>query len=469
MSFPRYGSYKDSGVEWLGEVPSDWSVKPLKREARLVTERASTRFRPLGLENIEGWSGRLFETDTDFEGEGIAFRPGDVLYGKLRPYLAKVYATDFAGEAVGDFHVIRPAATTLARFLSYLLLTRELVSILDGSTFGAKMPRVGWEFLGALKVAFPTLSEQSAITDFLDRETAKIDALVEAQRRLIALLKEKRQAVISHAVTKGLDRSAPLKPSGIDWLGDVPAHWEVKPLMWLTAPGRDIMYGIVLPGPDVGEGVRIVKGGDVKASRLKPSSLCCTTPEIEAPFARARLREDDIVYSIRGSIGDAELVPANLVGANITQDVARISPDHTRANALWLLHVMRSNPIFVQLEQGSLGAAVRGINIFDLKRARVPAPPVEEQDAIGKWLDLEVANFEQLITEAQKSLTLLAERPHRPDLRRRYRQDRRAGVGGGGRTQRRGGRDRAFCMPATAPSAGCRTKSSSTSPRHTRA
>ena len=109
MSFPRYPKYKNSGVDWLGEVPAHWDVKRLKYNARLVTEKTDRRDNPVALENIESWTGRFISTVSDFAGDGIAFDAGDILFGKLRPYLAKALLAESAGEAVGDFHVIRPA------------------------------------------------------------------------------------------------------------------------------------------------------------------------------------------------------------------------------------------------------------------------------------------------------------------------------------------------------------------------
>jgi type I restriction enzyme S subunit len=200
-----------------------------------------------------------------------------------------------------------------------------------------------------------------------------------------------------------------MKDSGVEWLGDVPEHWQVTPLMHLTAKGRAIMYGIVLPGPNVDEGIPIVKGGDVKRHRLRLELLNRTTEEIEAPFARARLQPNDVVYSIRGSIGDAELVPNELTDANITQDVARVSPRED-LSFRWLLYVLKSRRVFAQLEQRSLGAAVRGINIFDLKRAHVVVPTRPEQDAIVVFLDTEIAKLDELTSEAKLAIALLEER-----------------------------------------------------------
>lgn len=409
MSFPRYPAYKDSGVEWLGEVPAHWGIRRLKYNLRLLTEKTDRRDHPVGLENIESWTGRFVPTQAEFEGEGIAFDAGDILFGKLRPYLAKAYRAETPGEAVGDFHVMRPVAGIDSRFAQYQILNREFIGMVEGSTFGAKMPRVSWDFFGGMKVTVPPTSEQTFIADFLDRETAKIDALIAEQRRLIELLKEKRQAAISHAVTKGLNPDALLKPSGIEWLGDVPAHWELTPLKWLTDPKRPIMYGIVLPGPDVGVGVPILKGGNVRPDRMNLQSMARTTPEIEAPYARARLREHDLAYSIRGSIGDCEPVPAELEGSNITQDVARVAVADGVCSG-WVRWALLSSAIREDLASGSLGAAVRGINIFDLKRASMPTPPLEEQIAIATFIDAETSRIDQLSAESRRAVDLLQER-----------------------------------------------------------
>eukprot|EP01034_Spumella_vulgaris_P008706 gene8706-11074_t len=219
MSFPRYPKHKDSGVKWLGDVPEHWNVRRLKHSLHLVTEKSDRRDHSVALENIESWTGRFLSTETEFQGDGIAFDAGDILFGKLRPYLAKAHLAEAPGAAVGDFHVMRPAMGVDGRFAQYQILSREFISIVDGSTFGSKMPRASWEFVGGMKVTSPPYPEQTQIATFLDRESAKIDSLIAEQQRLIGLLREKRQAVISHAITKGLNHDAPMKHSGVEWLG----------------------------------------------------------------------------------------------------------------------------------------------------------------------------------------------------------------------------------------------------------
>ncbi|MGB7510134.1 MAG: restriction endonuclease subunit S [Pelodictyon phaeoclathratiforme] len=229
--YEKYPAYKDSGVEWIGEIPEHWEVKRLKQTMSLVTKKSGDETQNVALENIESWSGKYIPSDTEFEGEGVTFQIGDILFGKLRPYLAKAYLAEFPGAAVGDFHVMRPTKKNLnGRYALYLILSHGVISLVDGSTFGAKMPRVSWDFMGNIRLPIPPLEEQQAIASFLDRKTAQIDELITKKEELLKKLDEKRTALITRAVTKGLDPSAPMKDSGVEWLGEIPKYWEVKKL-----------------------------------------------------------------------------------------------------------------------------------------------------------------------------------------------------------------------------------------------
>ena len=290
MSLPRYPEYKESGVEWLGRVPTHWEVKRLKHNLRLLTEKTDRRTNPIALENIESWSGRFVPTETEFQGDGVAFERDDILFGKLRPYLAKVLLAPECGEAVGDFHVMRPSSAIYPRFAQFSMLNRNFVNIVDGSTFGSKMPRASWDFVSSIEMATPTLAEQIAIATFLDRETGKIDALIAEQEKLLALLAEKRQATISHAVTKGLNSDVPMKDSGVVWLGEVPEHWVVTPIKALfrqqkrqNFPDKEVLsvyrdYGVVRKGsrtdnlnktPDDLSSYQLVEQNDLVVNKMK--------------------------------------------------------------------------------------------------------------------------------------------------------------------------------------------------------
>ncbi|MFA6135221.1 MAG: restriction endonuclease subunit S [Phycisphaerae bacterium] len=425
MSFPRYPSYKPSGVEWLGEVPAHWEVIRLKNVLQQrITDGPHTTptFTADGVPflSVDGiqdgelnFDGCRFISEADHAEFRVKALPkkNDLLMGKAASTgkIARV-KVDFEFSIWSPLALIRlESPVSNSAFFEQCLKSPIVQAQIDNFCTSNTQKNISMDDIPRLVLTRPPRDEQTRIAEFLDEETAKIDGLVAEQLRLMELLKEKRQAVISHAVTRGLNPKAPLKPSGIEWLGDVPAHWEITPLKWLTDPERPIMYGIVLPGPDVGEGIPILKGGNIRPSRMNLQSMARTTAELEAPYARARLKEGDLVYSIRGTIGDCEIVPAELEGSNITQDVARVAITRGIC-APWGRWALLASAIRDDLACGSLGAAVRGINIFDLKRANIPTPPPKEQTAIAAFLDAETSRFDTLTAEAQRAIDLLQER-----------------------------------------------------------
>lgn len=398
MTFPAYPKYKTSGVEWLGNVPEHWEVKRLKYALSLVTEKADGSDNPVALENIESWSGRFIPTETDFAGEGIAFKCGDILFGKLRPYLAKVYRAESAGEAVGDFYVLRPSLETDSLFAQYQILNREFISIVDGSTFGSKMPRASWDFIGGMRLAFPPLPEQKQIAAFLDQETSKIDELVGEQRRLLDLLKEKRQAVISHAVTRGLDPKVRLKPSGIDWLGDVPEHWEVKKLSCFFRAGKG------------------------KSGQVLTKEFCGANPG-EYPVYSGQTEDDGVMGTwsqYEFDFGNTGVLFSTTVGAkamNLRHLYGRFSLSQN-CMIIWPLfgtcdtrfYFYHFQPLF-QFERELIPEHMQAsFRMEDLYSYRMAYPPFREQTEIARYLDTETARFDALTAEAERVIALLQER-----------------------------------------------------------
>lgn len=192
---------KDSGIEWLGEIPEHWEVKRFKYYFNLITEKVEEELPKIGLENIESKTGRFIETDTDFAGQGVRFRPKDILFGKLRPYLAKVWLSNFDGQAVGDFYVFRSKQDVIPEFAKYRILDSSFIEVTNSSTYGSKMPRVSWEFIADLPIAFPKIQEQESIVQHIEAECSLIDAKKAKTEKLIELLTEYRTALISEVVT----------------------------------------------------------------------------------------------------------------------------------------------------------------------------------------------------------------------------------------------------------------------------
>ena len=228
-----YPNYKPSGVEWLGDVPAHWEVRRLKVHVADIIDQSNGRRQDevcIALEHVEGWTGKIREPglDVSLDSQVKRFQTGDVLFGKLRPYLAKVARPDYDGLCVGEFLVLRPRDVALSSsYLEQVLRSKPIIDAINGSTFGAKMPRADWNFIGGMEQPFPSLCEQIAIVRYLDHADERIRRYVSGKQKLIRLLEEEKQAVIHRAVTRGIDPNVCLKPSGIEWLGDVPAHWEV--------------------------------------------------------------------------------------------------------------------------------------------------------------------------------------------------------------------------------------------------
>ena len=193
---------KDSGVEWIGEVPAHWILNRHKDNFSFVAGRCTnSSLTKVGLENIEGKTGRFISTDTQFDGDGVEFKKNDILFGKLRPYLAKVYLSEFNGNAVGDIFVYRPTRNTKPKFALYLMLSDKYIDVINSSTAGAKMPRVGSNFIANLPVSIPSKQEQQAIVVYLDDKTTHIDRIVSTINTQIDKLKELRKALINDVVT----------------------------------------------------------------------------------------------------------------------------------------------------------------------------------------------------------------------------------------------------------------------------
>ncbi|WP_158246001.1 MULTISPECIES: restriction endonuclease subunit S [unclassified Pseudomonas] len=400
-------------MEWLGVVPEHWGVSPLKWLVELVTDKATTSNFQVGLENIEGWTGRFIETDTEFTGDGIAFRQEDILFGKLRPYLAKVWLAGKSGQAVGDFFVLRPCAVN-SEFLHKYILTPTVIEDLNASTIGAKMPRVGWEDMAALAVTLPPHKEQTQIARFLDHETARIDALIEEQQRLIELLKEKRQAVISHAVTIGLDPTVPMKDSGVEWLGEVPAHWTINRLKQLVIDTAGIQMGpfggmlVDLDDSDTGYKVygqeNTISGNFYSGNRWIPEHRYFA-------LSNYHLEIGDIVLTRKGSLGNCRRVSLLPQAGIIDSDTIRVRVKNNMMNPDYLeLLLHEAGYIATQLGLVKRGAILSGLNSEIIANLVIVVPPRVKQEELLQEIKAASSKYDQGISDCEYAIELFRER-----------------------------------------------------------
>lgn len=394
MSFPGYPEYKDSGVPWLGAVPGHWERKPLFALAKELDERnhgmqednlLSLSYGKIKRKNIDDNDGLLpasFETYQIVERDDIVWRLTDLQNDQrsLRTGIVRE-----RGIITSAYLATRPIAV-LPEFLAYLLraydLTKVFYSMGGGLRQSMKFSDVKW-----LPIMLPSEAEQTAVAAFLDRETAKIDALVAEQERLITLLKEKRQAVISHAVTKGLTPHAPMKDSGIEWLGEIPAHWEVRRLRFVAD----------------------IETGDADTAHA--------TDDGEYPF----FVRSPHIERINGYTHDCEAVLTAGDGAGVGKVFHHFTGKfraHQRVyifrnfrdvSGKWFYEYLKALFYSVVLE-GTAKSTVDSLRRPMIADFPMTVPPSDEMPAIEALIDEQSARFDSLTAEAQAAINLLQER-----------------------------------------------------------
>ncbi|HCG6982080.1 TPA: restriction endonuclease subunit S [Vibrio parahaemolyticus] len=395
--YKAYAEYKDSGVEWVGSIPTHWGLKKLKYLAPLIGEKATEKTNPIALEHIQSWTGKLISSDSTFEGDGTKFKAGDILFGKLRPYLAKVYLTKADGEAIGDFHVMRPISNSYGKFLKSLMLTKDYIATVDASTYGAKMPRASWDFTSNIQLPFCSEVEAEKIANFLDHETAKIDTLITKQEKLIELLKEKRQAVISHAVTKGLNPDAPMKDSGVEWLGEVPEHWKACPLKTISKFRQGKLHE-----PYIHEDGKFICVNSRFVSTEGEKFKYCSKN-------LSPVENEDILMVMSDLPNGRALAKALFVqGDNnfaLNQRVCAITA--TEIDARFLYYQLNRNEYFLSFDDG---CNQTNLSNYVFKNFPALVPYKAEQCEIAEYLDRQTESFDRLVEIANRQIELMKER-----------------------------------------------------------
>lgn len=390
MSFPRYPAYKPSGVEWLGDVPKHWETCTLKRIVSMQSGESITAetIEETGDYPVFGGNGlRGFTSAFTHEGDFVLIGRQGALCGNVNYGRGKFWASEHAVVATP----IKPVQTLwLGEMMRAMNLNQYSVS--------AAQPGLSVDLVGRLGTVVPPLAEQTAIAAFLDRETGKIDALVAEQRRLMELLKEKRQAVISHAVTRGLNPKAKLKPSGIEWLGDVPAHWEIRKMTHFFRAGKG-KNGQMLTKEFCG-----ANPGDypVYSGQTENEGIMGTWEQFEFDFG-----EKGVLFST--TVGAKAMHLRQLFGQfSLSQNCMIIWSISERCETRFYYYHFQ--PLF-QFERALIPEHMQAsFRIEDLYGYKVAVPPVDEQSAIAAHLDTETAKFDTLTAEAQRAIDLLQER-----------------------------------------------------------
>jgi type I restriction enzyme S subunit len=432
MSFPRYPKYKDSGVEWLGQVPEHWEVSRLGFEswvrARLgwkglkAEEYVDDGFVFLSTPNIKG-----VEIDFDNvnyidqrrfdESPEIQLKEGDVLLAKDGSTLGTVNVVRRLPRPAtvnSSIAVITPGQRVDGIYMHYLFGTAYMENTIQRIKGGMGVPHLFQEDLNKFYVPIPRLNEQRAIATFLDRETAKIDALIAEQQRLIELLQEKRQAVISHAITKGLNPDAPMKDSGIEWLGEVPGHWRLIAVRRLLVRIEQGWSPECFARPAENEEWAVVKTGCVNRGTFVDSENKALPDTLE-PVPEYEICAGDLLMSrASGSpelVGSTAYVHETRPRLMLSDKIFRLHPT-LDVERRYLALIFNSPLMRFQIERAISGAEGLANNLPQsaLKGFVCPLPPIDEQEAIVEYVSGRIAAFDLLSAKARHAITLLQER-----------------------------------------------------------
>ncbi|HHG0466813.1 TPA: restriction endonuclease subunit S [Acinetobacter baumannii] len=426
--YQKYAEYKDSGVEWLGKIPSHWDMSKLRylfdfsKGLSITKENLQDEGIPCvnygevhskyGFEvNPKKHQLKCVSENYLKSSENALLNKGDFVFADTSEDLkgSGNFTHLVSNEQIfAGYHTViaRPYDDFRSRFYAYLFDSKEFRSQIQLAVKGVKVFSITQAMLRAADAWLPSTDEQIKITNFLDHETAKINLLIAKQEKLIELLKEKRQAVISHAVTKGLNPNVPMKDSGVEWLGEVPEHWIVKRLKHISPK---IGVGLVI-NPSTytrEEGVYFIFGGDVKEYEFDLSKTRRISKHDSDNLLPSRLNHRDLVSIRVGYPGVTAVVTKELEGANCASIIVI---RRGKYNSDWLCAAMNIWVGRQQVELASYGAAQKQFNVADAIEFKFPVPPANEQDEIAIFVEETRKKFDNLSNKALQQIELLKER-----------------------------------------------------------
>jgi type I restriction enzyme S subunit len=414
MSFLRYPAYKNSGVEWLGEVPEHWDVKPVLAVARERDEDnkgmkednlLSLSYGSIVNKDINTSDGLLPESFETYQ----IISPGDIvlrltdLHNDKRS-LRSALATQ-RGIITSAYLALQPQGIE-SRYLSYLLRAYD-VSKVFYSMGGGLRQSMKFSDVKRMPVVLPGKTEQVAISRFLDRETSKIDALIAEQQCLIELLQEKRQAVISQAVTKGLNPEAPMKDSGVEWLGEVPEHWKCLRLGHLC---NDVADGPHFSPQYREDGVPFISARNFTpyAWRLEDAKFI-SEQDCHEFDKRVIPAPGDVLYTKGGTTGIARAVDLDF-RFQVWVHVAVLKIKNDIVDPFFLAYALNGSCCYEQSQLFTRGATNQDLGLTRMKSIILTLPPLDEQQYLASWMAEIVESMSESIAYSEKSIALLQER-----------------------------------------------------------
>ncbi|HEE6638201.1 restriction endonuclease subunit S [Acinetobacter baumannii] len=420
--YHKYAEYKDSGVDWLGEIPSHWEIIPV---GRLFTRLKRTGFPSKELLSVYRDYGVIPKSSRDDNnnkpsddlGQYQLVQPNDLVMNKMKAWQGSIAISEYEGIVSPAYFVYEPLkklfAKAFPKYVHYLLRNPRYIAQYLSRSKGIRVNQ--WDLdpeeFQRIELVLPPKSEQDQIFSFLDHETAKIDTLIAKQEKLIELLKEKRQAVISHAVTKGLNPNVPMKDSGVEWLGEVPEHWEI----WKFSHIAPIITCGVASTPtyvDESEGMPFLSAQNIKNNKLSLHKFNYISHELHEQLTRYRRPEygDILVTRVGAGIGEACVVDIDLE-FSIYVSLTHIRVKAELAHNKFIMYFFGTDYCkFLNFDGTVTGGGVGNLNVNNVVRYKIALPSIEEQQQITEYLDNYINKQDELIAKAESAIQLMQER-----------------------------------------------------------
>lgn len=396
---------KDSGIEWIGEIPKEWKTSKLKY---LTTERSESALMTsediyIGLENVASNKNEVVEIQTEnLQSIQNICKKDDVMFSKLRPYLNKVIICPCDCFCTSEF-IVYKCFEGDNRYLRYFLTNAAFIDVVTASTYGTKMPRANPQFIKNLEICYCDLAEQQQIADYLDTKCSEIDATAEDIQKEISLLEDYKKSVITEAVTKGLNPDAEMKDSGIEWIGEVPKHWVTIRIGNAFSIRNERNY---LPMEQV-QLLSLYSGKGVFPTGEEGTTNRGNHAQTVADYKIVK-KNDIVVNIILAWMGSLGISNYNGV-VSPAYDV--YIPNEEKVVPHYYHYVFRTSGIANECYRYGRGIMMMRWRTYssEFKRIHVPFPPLEEQQQIADFLDSKCSEIDAIIADKKRQQGILAE------------------------------------------------------------
>ncbi len=374
----------------------------LKDVVILRNEKTTDTSKPyIALENIISWDAKYIESSIETEGTNSVFKPNDILFGKLRPYLAKGFIPSYEGICSTEFFVLKAKKGYYTQYLLYLLLSHSFIDYIKNQVAGVKMPRTNWETFSSIEVSIPSLEVQQRIVEYLEAKTTEIDKKIELLGKKRDAYNRLKTATINRAVTRGLDEHVKLKDTGIDWIGEIPVHWKTRRIKDEVEVNKLTLTESTSP---------MYKFRYIDISNVSSEGVISFIEEVyfyEAPSRARRIvqKGDIIVSTVRTYLKSIGMIDFDAKDVVVSTGFAVLSP--IKSYSKYFYYLLRSNHLIDEICALSSGVSYPAIAATRIESINIPVPPLEEQKQIAAYLDERCAKIDEAVRIIDKQIDAL--------------------------------------------------------------